>query len=80
MCPAREHLIFLTLLIISRNVDCSCPLTDPDVSLSILICVLEHTSSIYVEHTSFHVWKVHPPLVLCLFVPCPGIMLYIFVY
>ena len=35
ICPAQDHFIFLTVLIISMS---SCPLPDPDVGLSILVC------------------------------------------
>ena len=38
--PAQDHLIFLTLVIISDF----CRLPDPDVGLSILVCDVEHTS------------------------------------
>ena len=40
LCPAHDHFIFLTLLIISYF----CHLPDPDVGLSILVCDIEHTS------------------------------------
>ena len=38
--PAQDHFIFLTVLIICDF----CPLHDPDVGLSILVCDVEHTS------------------------------------
>ena len=40
MCPARDHFIFLTLLITSMTF----PLPDPDVGPSVLACNVEHTS------------------------------------
>ena len=58
MCPARDHFIFLTLLIISYF----CPLPDPDVGLSILVCGI--------EHTSFHFGLCSRKFVLCLFGQC----------
>ena len=58
MCPARDHLIFVTLVIISDL----CPLPDPDVGLSIFVC--------NVEHTSFHFGLRGRKFVLCLFGQC----------
>ena len=58
MCPARDHFIFVTLLIISDF----CPLPDPDVGLSIFVCD--------VEHTSFHFGLCGRKFVLCLFGQC----------
>ena len=40
ICPAQDHFIVLTVLIISMT----CPLPDPDVGLSIFVCDVEHTS------------------------------------
>ena len=59
ICPAQDHFIFLTLLILSLTF---CPLPDPDVGLSILVCD--------VEHTSFHFSRT---FVMCLFGKCPGL-------
>ena len=42
-----------------------CPLPDPDVGLSILLCD--------VEHTSFHFGLCGHKFVLCLFGQCPGL-------
>ncbi len=61
MCPARDHFIFVTLLIISDF----CPLPDPDVGPSISVCD--------VEHTSFHFGLCSRKFVLCLFGQCPGL-------
>ena len=58
MCPARDHFIFLTLLIISYF----CPLPDPDVGLSMLVCDI--------EHTSFHFGLCGRKFVLFLFSQC----------
>ena len=41
-----------------------CPLPDPDVGLSILVCD--------VEHTSIHFGMCGRKFVLCLFGQCPG--------
>ena len=57
-CSARNHIIVLTLLIIS---DCY-PLPDPYVCLSILVCDI--------EHTSVHFSQCGRKFVLCLFVQC----------
>ena len=57
MCPALpgpEHFIFLTLLIISDF----CPLPDPDVGVSILVCDIEHTSLHFGVCGSKFVWSV----------------------
>ena len=51
-CPGPFH--FLTLLITSDL----CPLSDPDVGLSILVCD--------VEHTSFHFGLCSHKFALCL--------------
>ena len=58
MCPARDHFIFLTLLIISYF----CPLPDPDVGRSMLVCDI--------EHTSVHFGLCGRKFVLCLFGQC----------
>ena len=58
MCPARDHFIFLTLLIISDL----CPFPDPDVGRFILVCD--------VEHTCFHFGRCGRKFVLCLFGQC----------
>ena len=42
-----------------------CPLSDPDVGLSIFVCD--------VEHTSFHFGLCGHKFVLCLFGQCPGL-------
>ena len=42
-----------------------CPLPDPDVGLSIVVCD--------VEHTSFHFGLCGRKFVLCLFGQCPGL-------
>ena len=59
ICLAQDHFIFLTVLIISMT----CSLPDPDVSLSICVCD--------VEHTSFHSGLCRRKFVLCLFGQCP---------
>ena len=41
-----------------------CPLPDPDVGLSILVCD--------VKHTSVHVGQCGRKFVLCMFGQCPG--------
>ena len=64
MSPAQGHFIFITVLIIIIFYD-FCPLPDPDVSLSILVCD--------VEHTSFHFGLCGRKFVLCLFCQCPGL-------
>ena len=61
MCPAQDHFIFLTVLIICMT----CPLPDPDVGPSIFVCD--------VEHTSFHFGLCGCKFVLCLFSQCPGL-------
>ena len=43
ICPAQDHFIFLSVLIIKSIYD-FCPLPDPDVGLSIFICDVDHTS------------------------------------
>ena len=58
MCPARDHFIFLTVLIISDF----CPFPDPDVDLSMRVCDI--------EHTSFHFGLCGRKFVLCLFGQC----------
>ena len=58
MCPARDHFIFLTLLVISYF----CPVPDPDVGLSMLVCDI--------EHTSFDFGLCGRKFVLCLFGQC----------
>ena len=58
MCLARDHFIVLTLLIISYF----CPLPDPDVGLSMLVCDI--------EHTSFHFGLCGRKFVLFLFGQC----------
>ena len=58
MCLARDHFIFLTLLSISYF----CPLPDPDVGLSMLVCDI--------EHTSFHFGLCGRKFVLFLFGQC----------
>ena len=63
ICPALDHLIFLTVLII--YIYDLCPLPDPDVGLSILVRD--------VEHTSFHFGLYGRKFVLCLFGQCPGL-------
>ena len=42
VCPAHNYFICLTLLIIYVNHNV-CPLPDPDVRISILVCDVEHT-------------------------------------
>ena len=59
--PAQDHLIVLTVLIISDFR----PLPDPDVGLSIFVCD--------VEHISFHFGLSGRKFVLCLFGQCPGL-------
>ena len=61
ICPAQDHLICLTVLIISMTVVLS--LTQTLVFLS--ICD--------VEHTSFHFGLCGSKFVLCLFGQCPGL-------
>ena len=62
LCPAQDHFIFLTLLIIVYEF---CLLSDSDVGLSVLVCD--------VEHTSFHFGLCGRKFVLCLFGQCPGL-------
>ena len=62
ICPAQDHFIFFTLLIISMNF---VPLPDPYIGLHIIVCD--------VEHTSFHFGLRGRKFVLCLFGQCPGI-------
>ena len=57
-CPGRDDFICLTLLIISYF----CPLPDPDVGLSMLVCDI--------DHTSFHFGLCGRIFVLCLFGQC----------
>ena len=40
MCPAQDHFIFPTLLIIQYDF---CPLSNPDAGLSVIVCDVEHT-------------------------------------
>ena len=47
MCPANNHFIFLTLLIVSYFR--FCPLPDPEVGPSVLVCDVEQISSILVS-------------------------------
>ena len=58
MCPAWDHFIFLTFLIISYF----CALPDPDVGNSILV--------VDIEHISFHFGLCGRKFVLCLFGQC----------
>ena len=58
MCPARDHFTFFTLLIIPDF----CPLPDPDVGFSMLLCDI--------EHTSFHFGLCGRKFVLCLYGQC----------
>ena len=60
ICPAQDHYVFFTLLIIYMTG--ACPLPGPDVGLSIFACD--------VEHTSFHFGLCGRTFVLCLFVQC----------
>ena len=62
ICPAQDHFIF------SHSVDYIyefCPLPDPDVGPSILLCD--------VEHTYFYFGMCGRKFVLCLFGQCPGL-------
>ena len=64
MCSSQHHILFITL----HNADYAydvCPLPDPDVGLSVLVCD--------VEHTSFHFGLCDRKFVLCLFDQCPGL-------
>ena len=61
ICPAQDHFIFLSVDYIYDF----CPLPDPDVSLSIFVCD--------VEHTSFHFGMCARKFVLCLFGQWPGL-------
>ena len=56
-CPGPFHF--------SYNVDDFCPLSDPDVGLSIFVCD--------VEHTSFHFGMCGRKFIMCLFGQYPGI-------
>ena len=62
ICPAQDHFIFLTFLIISMTFVLS--LTQMLVFLSLLSDV---------EHTSFHVCLYGRKFVLCLLGQCPGL-------
>ena len=62
ICPAQDHFILFTLLIISMTF---VPLPDTDIGLHIIVCD--------VEHTSFHFGLRGRKFVLCLFGQCPGI-------
>ena len=61
ICPAQDYFIFHSVDYIYEF----CPLPDPDVDLSILVCD--------VEHTSFHFGLCGRKFVLCLFCQCPGL-------
>ena len=61
ICPAQDHFIFLSV----DHIYDFCPLPDPDVSLSIFVCD--------VEHTSFHFDLCARKFVLCLFGQWPGL-------
>ena len=61
ICPAQDHFSFLSVHYIYEF----CPLTDPGVGPSILLCD--------VEHTSFHFGLCGRKFVLCLFGQCPGL-------
>ena len=61
ICRAQDHFIFLSVDYIYDF----CPLPDPDVGLSILVCD--------VDHTSFHFGLCGREFVLCLFGQCPGV-------
>ena len=61
ICPAQDHFIFLTVLIISMTFVLS--LTQMLVFLSLYTCD--------VEHTSFHFCLCGRKFVLCLFGQCP---------
>ena len=63
ICPAQDHFIFLTVLIISVFVLSP----DPDVALGPSIFVCD------VEHTSFHVGLCGRKFVLWLLGQCPGL-------
>ena len=64
ICPAQDHFIFLSVLIISMTFVLS--LTHIFyVGLSIFVCD--------VEHTSFHFGLCGRKFVLCLFGQCPGL-------
>ena len=60
-CPARDHFIVHTLLIMYYV----CPLPDQDVGMSIIVCD--------VEHTYFHFGRCGRTFVLCLFGQCTGL-------
>ena len=62
ICPAQDHFI---LSKIADYIYDFCPLPNPDVGLSILVCD--------VEHTSFHFGLCGRKFVLCLFGQCPGL-------
>ena len=59
-CPGLFHLFYSVDYIYDF-----CPLTDPDVGLSIVVCD--------VEHTSFHFVLCGRKFVLCLFGQCLGL-------
>ena len=61
ICPAQDHFTFLSVDYIYDF----CPLPDPDVSLSIFVCD--------VEHTSFHFGLCARKFVLCLFGQWPDL-------
>ena len=63
ICPAQDHFIVLTVLIISMTFVLS--LTQMLVFLSLHICD--------VDHTSFHFCLRGRKFVLCLFDQCPGL-------
>ena len=62
ICPAQGNFIFSHSF---GYIYDFCPLPDPDVGLSILVC--------NVEHTSVHIGMCGRKFVLCLFGQCPGI-------
>ena len=61
MCPAQDHFICSH---IADYVYDFCPLPDPDVGPSVLVCD--------VEHTSFHFGLCGRKFVVSLFGECPG--------
>ena len=56
ICPAQDHFICLTLLMISITL---CPLPDTDVGISILVCDVEHTSFHFGLCGRFHIGNHH---------------------
>ena len=63
ICPTQDRFIFLTLY--KYYIYDFCPVPDPDVGLSILVCD--------VEHTSFHFGLCGRKFVLCLCGEHPGL-------